>query len=848
MPVNRWEIPLDQANGCLLAAKSVTNGALMYSSSPKFTAPSPAVERRVSELLAQLTLEEKLLLLGGQPRRGATFPIERLAIPELKMSDGPMGVHWWCSHATAYPALIGAASAWDRALWLKLGGSLGRDARARGVHILLAPGVNLYRSPLCGRNFEYAGEDPYLASEVAVGFIQGVQSEGVSCTVKHFAVNFQEYDRHQVSSDLDERTLHEMYLPAFEAAVTKAGVGAVMTAYNLVNGVHCSEDPRLLRDILKGRWRFDGIVMSDWVSTYSAEHAANAGLDLEMPTALWLNQEKLTPLIESGQVKLETIDDKVRRLLRLAACFGWLDHEQLDSTIAQDDPASKQVALEVARSSMVLLKNDGLLPLDSRKLTTIAVLGPYAHPAVFSGGGSAFTTPASSTSVLDGLRQLLGDRVTVLHATGPEPNPERIVFSTSPFMSELGAGLRAEYFNNPNLEGEPTVVRLDEHLNFTWGPSAPMPEITVEHYSARWTGTLSSSKGGKHLFYTRSHDSVYRVSLDGKSVIDTTDGERNGLHVTEVSLEPGRSYAIEVIWKKTRYWGGMQVGWENIENRGHEIDECVGLAKQADVAIVCVGFDHISEGEGFDRAFAMNEQLERLVIEVGKVQPNTIVILTAGGNVDMANWLDRVRGLLFVGFPGQEGGRAIAEILLGRVNPSGKLAATFEKRLEDRSSFDCYHDGDGDKRVYLSDGVFTGYRHADRQKIEPNFCFGFGLSYTTFSYDNVTLSRSSIGSSDTVTVSLDVSNTGTRRGAEIVQAYVRDNEASVPRPIQELKGFVKIELEPGECKRVAMELGPRAFAFYDEARHDWVVEPGAFEIRVGASSRDIRGSATLEIE
>lgn len=819
----------------------------MFSTSARFLAPSAAVERRVTELLAQLTLDEKLLLLGGQPRRGATFAIERLSIPELKMSDGPMGVHWWCSHATAYPALICAASAWDRDLWERLGKSLGRDCRARGVHILLAPGVNLYRSPLCGRNFEYAGEDPLLAAEVAVGFICGVQSEGVSCTVKHFAVNFQEYNRHQVSSDLDSRTLHEMYLPAFEAAVKRAGVGALMTAYNLVNGVHCSEDPLLLREILKGAWQFDGIVMSDWVSTYSAEQAANAGLDLEMPTALWLNREHLVPLLQSGQVQLQTIDDKVRRLLRLAVCFGWLDNEQLDTSIAHDDPTSKQTALDVARAGIVLLKNDQLLPLDRTKIESIAVLGPYAHPAVFSGGGSAFTTPASSTSVLDGLRQLLGDQVTVLHAAGPEPNPERVVFSTSVFTSDLGSGLRAEYFNNADLSGEPAVVRLDEHLDFTWGPSAPMPEITVEHYSARWRGTLQPRKGGRHLFYSRSHDSVYRVTLDGNPIIDTTLGERNGLHTVEQMLEAGRSYAVEVIWKKTRYWGGMQLGWENVEDRGREIDECVLLAKQAEVAIVCVGFDNVSEGEGFDRPFAMHEQLERLVIEVGRVQPNTVVVLTAGGNVDMTNWLDGVRGLVFVGFPGQEGGQAIAEILLGLVNPSGKLAATFEKQLADRSSFDSYHDSDGDKHVTLSDGIFTGYRHADQHGIEPRFAFGFGLSYTSFAYNNLSLSQSSIASGETVQVTIDITNTGKRAGAEVVEVYVRDVASSVARPIQELKGFAKVELQPGECKSVTVELGPRAFAFYDVDRCDWVVEPGEFEVRVGASSRDIRASAKLKV-
>ncbi len=820
----------------------------MFSTSPKFVAPSPAVEQRVTDLIARMTLEEKLMLLGGQPKRGATFPIERLAIPELKMADGPMGVHWWCSHATAYPALFCAAAAWDRELWLRLGQSLGRDARARGVHILLAPGVNLYRSPLCGRNFEYAGEDPYLAAQTAIGFIRGVQSEGVSATVKHFAANFQEYDRHHVSSDLDERTLHEMYLPAFEAAVTEAGVGALMTAYNLVNGVHCSEDETLLRGILKGRWQFDGLVMSDWVSTYSAEQAANAGLDLEMPTALWLNQEKLTPLLESGKVSIATIDDKVRRLIRLAVCFGWLDNEQLDKTIAHDDPASKLVALEVARAGIVLLKNEHILPLDAPALGTLAVLGPYAHPAVFTGGGSAFTTPASSVSVLDGLKQLLGNGVSLLHGSGPEPNPERIVFTTSVFNSELGAGLRAEYYNNNDFSGTPTAVRLDEHLNFTWGPSAPMPEITVEHYSVRWQGSIQSKTSGRHLFYSRSHDSIYRVLVDGKAIIDTWNVERNGLHTTEVMLEAGRSYSLEVVWKKTRYWGGMQVGWECIENRGQEIAECVALARQANAAIVCVGFDHVSEGEGFDRSFAMHEQLEQLVLEVARVQPNTVVVLTSGGNVDMNRWLDQVRALLFVGFPGQEGGQAIAEVLLGLVNPSGKLPATFEKRLEDRSSYASYHDEDADKHVTLSDGVFTGYRHQDVRGTDPRFPFGFGLSYTSFIYENLRLSAKTAKTGDSVTVTVDVVNNGPRAGAEVVQVYVRDVEASVPRPVKELKGFAKVQLEPGERKPVTIELLPRAFAFYDVARHDWHAEPGEFELLVGASSRDIRATATLQLE
>ncbi|MGC4069522.1 MAG: glycoside hydrolase family 3 C-terminal domain-containing protein [Polyangiaceae bacterium] len=820
----------------------------MQSSHSAFQPPSPALEAKISELLARMSLEEKLLMLGGQPRRGATFPVARLGVPEFKMSDGPMGVHWWCSHATAYPALFCAAAAFDRELWFRLGRALGRDSRARGVHILLAPGVNLYRSPLCGRNFEYAGEDPYLAAQTAVGFIRGVQSEGVCATVKHFACNFQEYDRHHVSSDLDERTLHETYLPAFEAAVREAGVGAVMTAYNLVNGVHCSEHAYLIKNVLKGQWGFAGVVMSDWVSVYSDAAAANAGLDLEMPTAEWFAIDKLLPLIGNGTISESEVDDKVRRLLRVAMCFGWLEREQLDATIPHDDTTSKQVALEVARGGIVLLKNDDdVLPLNVTRLKRLAVLGPYAHPAVFSGGGSAYTTPSTSTSVLEGLRALVGDSVSLLHGTGPEPNPQRLVFANSHFQSKLGDGLVGEYFNNPTLSGDAVVTRLDPQLDFTWGPSAPMPEITVEHYSARWSGTFSAKTAGRHRFYSRSHDSVYSIEIDGTPIIDTLAGEQNGLHTVDLELEAGVVHHVEIVWKKTRYWGGMQFGYECIEHQGKEIDECVELARDSDAAVICVGFDNVSEGEGFDRSFSMNPQLEALVQAVARVQPNCVVVLTAGGNVDMEGWLDAVKGLLFVAYPGQEGGRAIAEILLGVTNPSGKLPATFERRLEDRSSAGSYHDDDHDKHVDLTDGIFTGYRHVDRAGIAPRFCFGHGLSYTRFGYEALTLDRERLTPNESLELSFDVSNLGVLSGSEIVQVYVHDVQSSVARPLKELKGFEKVTLAPGERRRVTIELWPRAFAFYDPDVHDFRVEPGTFEIWVGASSDDIRLRGIVEV-
>jgi beta-glucosidase len=824
----------------------------MHSNHPRFTPPSPEIERRVQQLLEQLEPEEKILLLGGKPGQSgpqansATFGIERIGLPELRMADGPMGVHWWCDASTAYPALIAAAASWDRELWYELGGALGRDCRARGVHILLAPGVNIYRSARCGRNFEYAGEDPYLSSRFGVAYVRGVQDQGVSATVKHFAVNYQEYGRHTVSSDLDARTLHEIYLPAFKAAITEGGSGALMTAYNPVNGVHCSEHSGLISDILKGEWAFDGVVMSDWLSTYSVAPAANAGLDLEMPTADRFTLANLLPALASGQVTQATIDDKVRRVLRLAACFGWLDSEQKDSSIPYQDPVTADVALRVARSGIVLLKNrSSFLPLQQSRIGSIAVLGPYAHPAVFGGGGSSYTPPHRATSLLEGLRALAPD-LQILHAPGPDPNPQRGVFSSSVFQSPEGAGLWGEYFDNNDLSGVPLVSRLDERVDFGWGVRPPAPGITEKRFSVRWTGSFCPTQSGQHVFHSRSHDSQYRIWVDGKLVIDSWTIPRNGPQRGQLQLEAGRSYAVKVEYKKTRFFSGMQVGWQFSDGGLAQTEACVALARRADLAIVTAGWDNVSEAEGFDRELCMNPELENMLVRVTEAQPNTLVVLTAGGNLDMSRWIDRAAAVLHAFYPGESGGQALAEIIFGLVNPSAKLPASFEHRESDRSSFGCYNDDDGDGRVVLEDGIFTGYRHLDRSGIAPLFAFGFGLSYTTFAYSELRLSAAHLPAGQALQLMLRVTNTGQRAGAEVVQVYVRDLVSNLPRPHKELKGFARVMLEPGESREVHIELGADAFKYYDPEQ-GWVLEPGEFEVLVGASAVDMRLSASVSV-
>ena len=815
----------------------------MKSRHPQFTSPDRSIEARVGKLVKRLTLEEKILLIGGQRGKGDgnTYGIARLGIPPLKMSDGPTGVHWWCTSSTTYPASIALAATWDRDLAYRVGAAIGRDARARGIHILLAPGVNIYRSPLCGRNLEYLGEDPFLAAEMVVPYIRGCQDQGVATTVKHYACNFQEYDRHNVSTDVDRRTLHEVYLPAFEAAVREGGVGALMTAYNLVNGVHASEHDYLIRDVLKGEWGFDGVVMSDWVSTYDAVRAANAGLDLEMPHARWMNADHLVDAVKRGLVTEAAIDDKVRRLLRLAACFGWLDRDQKDPSIPLADESTAAVALEAARAGCVLLKNEGgVLPLAAGRARRIAVIGPTAHPANIGGGGSSYNTPWRDVSILDGLRAAAGPGVEIVHEPGVDCGRTDRAFAESAFLTpERAPGLRGEYFDNGDLAGAPVLTRVDARLDLRWFGSPVAEGIRNDSFSGRWTGFLRPAESGPHRFYQLVCDGACRVRVGDRVLFDNWSSAAPLPPFAEMALEAGREYAVQAEYRSLRDWLAFRVGYEPVSAIAGLRARAVEAARTADVVIFCGGHDRRSEGEGFDRSFAMPVDAEGLLVDAARACPRTVVVLTAGGHVDMERWIDRVPALLHAWYPGQEGGTAVADILFGRVNPSGKLPATFERRLEDRSSSACYHDADGDKRVALTDGIFTGYRHVDRHGPAPRFPFGFGLSYTSFAFENLALSPPAIASGEPLTVAFDVVNAGAVAGAEVAQVYVSDLEASLPRPAKELKGFAKVALRPGERRRVEVRLDPRSLSFYDPDRAAWVAEPGEFEVLVGSSSASL---------
>ena len=821
---------------------------------PPQTSPAAAADARIEAILRQMTLEEKVDLLGGVDGffvRG----VERLGVPRLKMADGPAGVRHY-GPATTMPAGIALAAAWDPALAERVGAEIGRDARAKGVHFLLGPGVNIYRAPMNGRNFEYFGEDPFLAARTAVGYIRGVQAQGVSATVKHFMANNSEFDRHKTDSVVDERTMREIYMPAFEAAVREARVGAIMDSYNLVNGEHASQNKHLLTEVAKEEWGFDGVMMSDWFATYDGVAAAAAGQDLEMPAGQHMNRKNLLPAVEQGRLPAALIDDKVRRILRTAARFGWLDREQTDLSIPRFNRQGRRVALEAARAGVVLLKNDGgVLPLDRARLKTVAVIGPTAYPAVAMGGGSGHVQPFSAVSILEGLSNTLDPGAGVLYHRGLPTHGE--LADATPFVTaetDGQPGLKAEYFQNPDLKGAPVMTRTDRVVNFRRAPRGivgePSVDFPADTLSERWSGYYVPSAAGDHDLFVEStgeDGGSFRLYVDDKLVLDNWATHPAMVNYATLAFD-ARPHKVVLEHRGRSQWLGGRLRLGVVPRGSYVSPQAKAIAAKADVVVVAAGFDAESESEAADRTFRLPPGQDELIRELAAANKNTVVVITSGGGFDAAAWLERVPALVAAWYPGQEGGTALAEILLGEVSPSGRLPATFERRWEDNPTHASYYPSGGTTRVVYREGVFVGYRGYEKNGTRPLFPFGHGLSYTTFAYGNLSVRAAGGGAGPSYEVSFDVKNTGGRAGADVAQVYVGDPQASVPRPPKELKGFAKVHLRPGETQRVKVVLDGRAFSFYDAAAKRWRAEPGDFDVLVGRSSSDIvlRGKLSLD--
>jgi len=781
------------------------------------------VNERVEDLLNKLTLEEKIDLLGGTGF--ASKEIKKLGIPELRMTDGPVGVRW--DPSNSYPSGISMGATWNPALIEKIGEAIGQDVKAKGRDVILGPCVNILRTPQGGRNFESFGEDPYLTSRIAVDYIKGVQKENVAACVKHFAANNQEHERTFIDVNVDERTLHEIYFPAFKAAITEAGSLTIMSSYNKVNGPYASENDYLLKDVLKGQWKFDGLVMSDWGAVHSSIPTAKGGLDIEMPTGYYMNDSTLLDAVKSGEISESVINDKVRRLFTVIYKLGLFDKQyEPDSTKVKSDFKS-QVAYQAALESIVLLKNSkNTLPLNAAKIKSVAVIGPNGATARTGGGGSSLVTPIYAYSPLEALKAKLGNNVKIEFAKGclvkGDPNPID--------ESCIPNGFKAEFFNNMNLEGNSVLTRTDKQINFNW-TGKPAEEVNEDMFSVRWTGEVVAPKSGKYTFDVISDDGV-RFFVDGKLLINDWSNHAAQTYAAELELTAGKTYNIKVEFYDNGGDAVCSLGWK-VPGQSY-LKEAVELAKKSDVAIVFAGTNDRLEGEGFDRPdLNLPEGQDELISEVVKANKNTIVVLNNGGPLLVNKWINEVPAVLESWFYGEEGANAVVDVLTGKYNPSGKSPMTWPMKWEDCSAYGTYKSQDS--VTYYKDGIYVGYRHFEKKNIKPMFPFGFGLSYTTFAYNNL-----KIDNNGTIKVKFDVKNTGKVKGDEVVQLYIKDVVSSIDRPVKELKRFSKVPLNPGESKTVEFELTKDDLSFYDVKTHSWVAEPGDFEILVGSSSADIK--------
>ena len=696
---------------------------------------SKPLEERVEDALSRMTLAEKVRILHAQSKFSAAG-VPRLGIPELWTTDGPHGIRpevkwdewdqagWTNDSCTAFPALTCLAATWSEEMSALYGKSIGEEARYREKDVLLGPGVNIYRTPLCGRNFEYMGEDPFLSGKMAVPYIQEVQKNGVAVCVKHFALNNQEAHRHRYNAVVDDRALYEIYLPAFKAAVQEGGAWSIMGAYNLFEGEHLCHNDRILNQILKGEWEFDGAVISDWGGTHVTEEAITNGLDLEMGTGTngldskYANSYDAYHLaspyydrLQKGETSMDVLDDKVRRVLRLNFRTAMNSSKPSGSLCS---PEHYEAARKIASEGMVLLKNeDNILPIDLEKTRKILVVGENAIKKMTVGGGSSSLKAQYECTPIVGLREAVGDKAEIVYQRG--------------YVGDL---LRK--YNNVDTGIDLTDPRSEEQL----------------------------------------------------------------------------------------------------------ISDAVAEAADADLVIFIGGLNKSrgQDAEGRDRdSMALPYAQDKVIDALAEVNSNIVVVIVSGNAVEMP-WIDKVDGVVESWFSGTQTGHALADVLLGKVNPSGKLPFTFPVKLEDNAAhaLGAYHRDS--LTVEYKEGIFVGYRWAEKQSIKPLFAFGHGLSYTTFEYGKATCRKTCSG----FKVKVDVTNTGDREGKEIVQLYIGDNESSLERPVKELKGFRKIALAPGQTKTVTFEIEDDMLKFYDPAQKGWVLEKGEFTAYVGAASDDIR--------
>jgi beta-glucosidase len=837
------------------------------------------VENRVKDLLARMTVEEKVAQLQCESRLsddkllktgigglattlrslGPREAAERANQIQKTAAEGtrwgiPVMIHDEALHglvgreATSFPQAIGLAATWDPDLLEQVASVIGRQTRSRGIRQVLSPVINIARDVRWGRVEETYGEDPYLTSRMGVAFCKAIEAAGVISTPKHFAANVGDGGRDSNAIHFSERLLREIYFPAFKACFHEGHATSVMAAYNSIDGVPCSANHWLLTDVLRGEWGFGGFVVSDYGSVggvrtlhrtaatekQTAKQTLEAGLDVELPRVSYYGKP-LLDAVKEGLIGQSVLDTAVGRVLSAKMKLGVFENPYVDPAEAarlNDTPEDRALALRAAREAIVLLKNaNGTLPL-KRDLRSIAVIGPGAD-AVRLGGYSG--SGIRAVTVLEGIKNKVSPSTKVSYAKGCDFGMTDLPWIATEYLVPPDAapgahGLRAEYFNNMELSGQPALVRIDRQLRFDWGSGSPGPSIQADHFSARWTGKLVPPSGGLRRLSVTTDDGV-RLYIDGKLVVDSWHDRGVTSDYVTMNLEAGRPYDIRIEYYENTGDAFASLGWSFASGVDPQIAEAVSVAKQSDAAVIVTG---IFEGEGHDRAdLNLSSGQEALIKAVAAAGVPTIVVLTGGSAVTMNNWMEEVPAIVESWYAGEEGGNAIADVIFGDSNPGGRLPITFPQTV---GQLPLYYNPDPSGR---------GYDYATISG-KPLFPFGYGLSYTKFEYTNLRISPEKPAATDTVQIRLDLKNVGDRRGDEVVQLYLHGASEIVARPLRELKGFKRVSLAPNETATVTFGLTPEQLLFLD-LKLKPVVEPGVYDVMVGSSSADIRLRGSFEI-
>ena len=781
-----------------------------------------AIDRDARMLLSKMTLREKIKIMAF--KGVLDIPgIKRLHIPSLIMSDASVGVRRFGT-SIAYPASITLAATWNQQLAYQQGIALGKDCRARGIYVIFGPGVNVLREPQDGRNFEFLGEDPFLTSAIADPVIEGIQSQRVAACVKHYAGNEQETHRKRLNCIISKRALEEIYLPPFRSAVVHAHVWTIMAAFNKVNGVFCTANHWLLTTMLRRHWHFKGIAMSDWDATHSTLGALQAGLDMEMHTPIYYNPHKIIPLLKDGKITMAQFNRHALRILRMMIAMDMIEKTQLDKSIPRLGLKRLALAKKIEAQGAVLLKNaHHFLPLNPRKLKTVVVLGPMATPAVTGGGGSSYVRPIQKPiSMLSAIKHAFGAHARVIDI---------------PYIGQSKHWYRQNHFTSHGRPG------FTQTLNLITSSHASKVAAFWRHYAhpqpiaeVQWTATFTPRQSGWYLlkFFANTDG---RIRINGKLVVDQWRPVPVVPYLTSLYFKAGHPYRFYIRVRKILpqtfvHFGLQPVRYPLIK------PQYIHAISHASCVIACVGFGTRLERENLDRSYHLPAMQDQYLTDVSKLNKHMVVVVNAGAGVGMEHWIKNTAAVLYAWYPGENGNRAIAQILTGKIDPSGRLPDTFSKHWRDEPAYG--HFPGHDNQVTFAEGIFTGYRWFDHKHIQPLFPFGFGLSYTHFSFSPLTITSRGAGKNRTIAVRVSIANTGHRAGAEVAQLYIRPQNSKVVRCFQTLKGFGRVSLQPGQTREVNMKLDWRDFAYFSTPLNRWVVPHGRYEIAVGSNSRDIK--------